>query len=216
MVLETKREVPFFNYSALFERQKEEMMACLEDVLSRGAFILQKDLEQFEDTLKTYLNVKYAFGVADGTNALILALRAAGIGPGDEVILPSHTYIATAASVHFAGATPVLAECGLDHMLDPDDIAHRITSKTKAIMPVQLNGRTCNMDDIQAVADQHGLIIIEDSAQALGSRYKGQSAGTFGKVGTFSLYPAKLLGCFGDGGVVVTNDDNIGHMLFPA
>ncbi|MFX1266205.1 MAG: DegT/DnrJ/EryC1/StrS family aminotransferase, partial [Promethearchaeota archaeon] len=168
----------------------------------------------FEDTLKSYLGVKYAFGVADGTNALILALRAAGIGPRHEVILPSHTYIATAASVHFVGATPVLAECGLDHMLDPDDIAKRITSKTKAIMPVQLNGRTCDMDAIKAVTDQHGLIIIEDSAQALGSRYKGRYAGTFGLAGTFSLYPAKLLGCFGDGGVVVTNNDEMGRKIF--
>jgi dTDP-4-amino-4,6-dideoxygalactose transaminase len=212
--LATKREISFFNYPALFERQKKELMACLEDVLSRGAYILQKDLEQFEDALKSYLGVKYAFGVADGTNAMILALRAAGVGPGDEVILPSHTYIATAAAVHFAGAKPVLAECGLDHMLDPDDIAHRITSKTKAIIPVQLNGRTCDMDAIKAAADQHGLIIIEDSAQALGSLYKGQYAGTFGKAGTFSLYPAKLLGCFGDGGVVVTDDDEMGRQLF--
>ncbi len=210
----TKKNIPFFNYPALFERQKKEIMACLEDVLSRRAYILQKDLEQFEDTLKSYLGVKYAFGVADGTNALILALRATDVGPGDEVILPSHTYIATAASVHFAGATPVLAECGPDHTLDPGDIEHRITSKTKAVMPVQLNGRTCDMGAIQAVADQHGLLIIEDSAQALGSRYKGKYAGTFGKAGAFSLYPAKLLGCFGDGGVVVTNDDDMGEKLF--
>lgn len=209
-----KREIPFFNYLALFERQKKEFMACIEDVLSRGAYILQKDLEQFEDTLKSYLGVKYAFGVADGTNALILALRAAGVGPGDEVLLPSHTYIATAASVHFVGAKPMLAECGTDHMLDPDDIAHRITSKTKAIIPVQLNGRTCDMDSIRAVADKQGLIVIEDSAQALGSRYKGQYAGTFGMAGTFSLYPAKLLGCFGDGGAVVTNNDEMGRRLF--
>ena len=209
-----QKTIPFFNYPALFERQKIEIMACLKDVLSRGAYILQKDLEQFEDTLKSYLGVKYAFGVADGTNALILALRAAGIGPGDEVILASHTYIATAASVHFAGATPVLAECGPDHMLDPGDIEHRITSKTRAIMPTQLNGRTCDMDVIERIADQNGLLIIEDSAQALGSRYKGKYAGTFGKAGTFSLYPAKLLGCFGDGGVVVTNDDNMGRKLF--
>ncbi|MFH1974981.1 MAG: DegT/DnrJ/EryC1/StrS family aminotransferase [Pseudomonadota bacterium] len=212
--MRAKRNIPFFNYSALFERQKKEIMACLEDVLSRGAFILQKDLEEFEDRLKSYLGVKYAFGVADGTNALILALRAAGIGPGDEVILSSHTYIATAASVHFAGATPVLTECGPDHMLDPDDIEYRITSKTKAIMPTQLNGRTCNMDVIEKIADQNGLLIIEDAAQALGSQYKGKHAGTFGKAGTFSLYPAKLLGCFGDGGVVVTNDDDMGRKLF--
>lgn len=209
-----QREVPFFDYPALFERQKKEIMACLEDVLGRGAYILQKDLEEFEDNLKSYLGVKYAYGVADGTNALILALRAAGIGPGDEVILPSHTYIATAASVHYAGGTPVLAECGPDHMLDPKDIEHRITAKTKVLMPVQLNGRTCDMDAIMGIADRHGLIVIEDAAQALGSQFGGQYAGTFGKAGTFSFYPAKLLGCFGDGGAVVTNDDDMGRRLF--
>ncbi len=209
-----KVKVPFFDYPALFERQKTEIMACLEDVLGRGAYILQKDLEQFESTLKRYLGVKYAYGVADGTTALILALRSAGSGPGDHVILPSHTYIATAASVHYAGAEPVLAECGPDHMLDPEDIEHRITRKTKAIIPVQLNGRTCDMDAIMGIADRHGLIVIEDAAQALGSQFDGQYAGTFGKAGTFSFYPAKLLGCFGDGGAVVTNDDDMGRKLF--
>jgi dTDP-4-amino-4,6-dideoxygalactose transaminase len=207
------REVPFFNYPAVFKGQKREILNCLEDVLRRGAYILQKDLKTFEEKLKTYLGVKYAFGVADGTNALILALLAAGIEQGDEVILPSHTYIATAASVHFAGGIPVLAECGPDHMLDPNDIEHRITSKTKAVMPVQLNGRTCNMEAIQAIADRYGLVIIEDAAQGLGSRFQDQFAGTFGKAGTFSFYPAKLLGCFGDGGAVVTNDDDMGKKL---
>ena len=208
------RNIPFFNYPALFDRQKSEIMSCLEDVLGRGAYILQKDLEVFEDSIKQFLNVKYAYGVADGTNALILALRAAGIGNGDEVILPSHTYIATAASVHFSGAVPVLSECAEDHMLDPTDIEHRINNKTKAIMPVQLNGRTCDMDSIQDIADKHGLIVIEDAAQALGSQFRGKFAGTFGLAGTFSLYPAKLLGCFGDGGIVVTNNDDIGKKLF--
>lgn len=208
------RQIPFFNYAALFNRQKSEIMDCLEDVMSRGAYILQKELEEFEENLKTFLGVKYAFGVSDGTNALFLALRAAGVGPGDEVVLPSHTYIATAASVHYAGAVIVLAECGPDHMLDPEDIEHRITKKTKAIMPVQLNGRTCDMDAIMKIADKHGLLVIEDAAQALGSQFDGRYAGTFGKAGTFSFYPAKLLGCFGDGGGVVTNDDEIGKKLF--
>ncbi|MDA3915742.1 MAG: DegT/DnrJ/EryC1/StrS family aminotransferase [Deltaproteobacteria bacterium] len=104
------------------------------------------------------------------------------------------------------------AECGPDHMLNPCDIEHRITSKTKAIMPTQLNGRTCNMDAIERIVEQNGLLIIEDAAQALGSQYKGKYAGTFGKAGTFSLYPAKLLGCFGDGGVVVTNDDDVEYI----
>jgi len=188
-------------------------MDTLYDVMGKGAYILQKDLEQFEDNIKKFLDVKHAFGVSDGTNALILALRAADIGLGDEVIMPSHTYIATAASIHFVGATPVLVECGPDHMIDPIDVEQAITDKTQAIMPVQLNGRTCDMDTLQSIADHHDLIIIEDAAQALGSRFNGKCAGTFGLAGTFSFYPAKLLGCFGDGGAVVTNDDRIANKL---
>jgi dTDP-4-amino-4,6-dideoxygalactose transaminase len=211
--LKNNRNIPFFNYPALFKSQEKDMMETLHDVMSRGAFILQKDLAQFEENLKEFLNVKHVFGVADGTNALILDLRAAGIGVGDEVILCSHTYIATAASVHFVGATPVLAECGADHMIDPNHVLRLITKKSRAIMPTQLNGRTCNMDSIQAIADQHDLLIIEDAAQALGSRFNNKCAGTFGIAGTFSFYPAKLLGCFGDGGAVVTNDDTIAEKL---
>ena len=207
------RTIPFFDYQALYRLQEKEILAVVTDVMQRGAFILQKDLLQFENNLKEFLKVKYVFGVADGTNALILALMAAGVGPGDEVILPSHTYIATAASVHFSGATPILVECGADHMIDPKSVADAVSPKTRAIMPVQLNGRTCRMDAIQEIADKHGLLIIEDSAQALGSKFKEKNAGTFGLAGTFSFYPAKVLGCFGDGGAVVTNDDKMGHAL---
>ena len=208
------KNVPFFNYQALYASQEKEILAVMTDVMRRGAFILQKDLVQFEGNLKKFLNVKHVFGVADGTNALMLGLRAAGVGPGDEVILPSHTYIATAASVHYSGATPMLVECGPDHMIDPQAVAGAITSKTRAIMPVQLNGRTCNMDRLQKIADDNGLLILEDSAQALGSKFKGKNAGTFGAAGTFSFYPAKVLGCFGDGGAIVTNDDEMARKLF--
>ena len=209
----TEQAIPFFNYPALFKKDESKMMELLRDVLSRGAFILQKDLAEFEDALKEYLGVKYAYGVADGTNAMILGLRAMGIGQGDEVILPSHTYIATAAAVHFVGATPVLADMGPDHMLDPGAIEEKITDRTVAIMPVQLNGRTCDMDAIQKIVDQHNLRLCEDAAQALGSSFKGKCAGTFGEFGTFSFYPAKVLGSFGDGGAVVTDDDEIGRKL---
>lgn len=209
----TAQAIPFFNYPALFKKDESKMMDILRDVLSRGAFILQKDLTDFEDALKEYLGVKYVYGVADGTNAMILGLRAMGIGAGDEVILPSHTYIATAASVHFVGAIPVLADMGPDHMVDPASIESKITDRTAAIMPVQLNGRTCDMDAIQDIVDRHGLRLCEDAAQALGSSFKGKSAGTFGEFGTFSFYPAKVLGSFGDGGAVVTDDDEIGRKL---
>ena len=208
-----KKQIPFFNYPALFKLKEKEIMDTFHDVLSRGAYILQKDLFEFENHIKEFLNVKHCFGVADGTNALILALRAAGIGHGVEVIVCSHTYIATAASVHYVGAKPVLVECGADHMIDPNDVERAITDKTKAIMPTQLNGRTCDMDALQTVADKHSLLIIEDAAQALGSKFKDKCAGTFGIAGTFSFYPAKLLGCFGDGGAVVTNDDEVAKNL---
>jgi len=212
--MNTRREIPFFDYADLYKSQEGELNEVMHDVLSRGAYILQQDLVAFEASLQEFLNVRHALGVADGTNALLLILRAAGIGPGDEVIVPSHTYVASAASIHYVGAMPVLVECGLDHMIDPDSARQAVTAKTKAIMPVQLNGRTCDMVAIRALADEYGLSIVEDSAQALGSKFDGQSAGTFGKGGTFSFYPAKLLGCFGDGGAVVTNDDEIARQVF--
>ena len=203
------KTVPFFNYPALFKQNEEEYMDLLHEVLSRGAYILQRDLEEFEENLSEYLGIKHVIGVADGTNAIQLSLMAAGIGADDEVIVPSHTYVASAAAIHYVGAKPVFVECGRDHMIDVNSIQAAITKKTKAIMPVQLNGRTSDMSAICKIADDHGLCIVEDSAQALGSRFKGVSAGGFGAAGTSSFYPAKLLGCFGDGGAVLTNHDDI-------
>ena len=182
-------------------------------VMERGAYILQDELQQFEQQIAAFAGVKYAIGMANGTDTLFLALRAAGVRAGDEVILASHTYIATAAAVHFNGATPVLVDCGPDHMIDPAAVEAAITQRTKVIMPTQLNGRTCDMDRLQAIAKKHGLLLIEDAAQALGSKFKGKCAGTFGFAGSISLYPAKVLGCFGDGGLLFTNDDNIYAIL---
>jgi dTDP-4-amino-4,6-dideoxygalactose transaminase len=207
------RTIPFFPYSQLFTADEAALTQVMTDVCRRGAYILQKDNRDFEANLAAFMNVKHAFGLANGTDAIIIGLKAVGVGPGDEVILPSHTYIATAAAVHMVGATPVLAECGADHMLDAGDIEHRVTPRTKAIMPVQINGRCCDMDAIGAVARKHGLMVVEDAAQALGSKFKGRSAGTFGQFGTISFYPAKLLGCFGDGGAVVTNDDEVAAQI---
>jgi len=211
--MKSKKNIPFFNYPALFKVQEKEIMEALHDVMSRGAYIMQRDLEEFEKNIKELIGVKHVLGVADGTNALILSLRAAGVGHGDEVIMSSHTYIATAASAHFVGATPVLVKCGADHMIDPESVERAVTDKTRVIMPTQLNGRTCDMDALQGIADGHGLIVIEDAAQALYSKFNGKCAGTFGLAGTFSFYPAKVLGCFGDGGAVVTNDDEIAERV---
>ncbi|MDK2773363.1 MAG: DegT/DnrJ/EryC1/StrS family aminotransferase, partial [Flavobacterium sp.] len=208
------KKIPFFDYPKLYLSQKNRMNKVINSVIRRGAYILQDDLIAFEDKLAEYTNSKYAIGVANGTDAIWLSLLAADIGSGDEVIVPSHTYIASPAAIKFVGAEPILAECAIDHLLDSNDIQKRITSKTKAIMPVQLNGRTCEMDKIQKIADENNLLIIEDAAQGLGSLYKNRMAGTFGLAGTYSFYPAKVLGCFGDGGAVVTDDDNIYQKVY--
>jgi dTDP-4-amino-4,6-dideoxygalactose transaminase len=211
--MEEKRVINFFNYPALFTSHEEDFINIYRDVMRRGAFIMQKDLSQFESNLAEYLGVKHAIGVADGTIALVLILKAIGLQPGDEVIVPSHTFVASAASVHHAGGIPVLVDCGSDHLIDATSVKQAITSKTKAIMPVQLNGRTANMDVLQDIAAEHKLLIVEDSAQALGSKFKNKYAGTFGIAGTFSFFPAKLVGCFGDGGAVVTNDDEVAEKV---
>jgi dTDP-4-amino-4,6-dideoxygalactose transaminase len=141
--------------------------------------------------------------------ALLCGLRAAGVGAGDEVIVPSHTFVASAAAIHHAGATPVLADCGRDHLIDPASIERVISNRTRAVMPVQLNGRVAEMDRIVDFARGHKLKIVEDSCQALGARYKGIQAGRFGIAGAFSFYPSKTLGCFGDGGALITDDDDV-------
>lgn len=202
-------EIPFFRYPHVFGQQRDEILAAMLDVMARGAFILQNEVKDFETQIAQFIGAKHAIGTANATDALELIIKAAGIGAGDEVIVPSHTFVASAASIHNNGAIPVLADCGDDHLVDPASIEALITPRTKAVMPVQLNGRVCNMDRIQAVADKHRLPVIEDSSQGLGARFKGRCAGTFGLAGVFSFYPAKVLGCFGDGGMVVTNDDKL-------
>jgi len=197
----------------MFAMYADEYRVAMDVVLNRGAFILQSENREFDQNLAKYVGSKYAYGVGNGTDAIIIALRAAGVGQGDEVILPSHTYIATAASVHFAGATPVLVECGTDHLIDPEAIESAITSRSKCILPVQLNGRTANMEAIEQIAKKHGLVIVEDAAQGVGSSFKGRAAGTFGIAGTYSFFPAKILGSFGDAGAIVTNDEKIGQRI---
>ena len=210
----SKKSIPFFNYQGVYAEHETEYEAALKDVLRRGAFILQRDLEEFEKNLAEYLGVKHAFGVANCTDALILALRCAGIKPGDEVILSSHTFIATAAAVHFTGGIPVPVECGSDHMIDPESVEAAITPRTRILMPTQVNGRTCDMDALAVLAKKHDLKIVEDSAQALGSKFRGRFAGTFGVAGSFSFYPAKVLNCFGDGGAMITDDDRVAEQIF--
>ena len=210
---QTTTQIPFFRYPHLFDQQRDELLAAVLDVMERGAYILQNDLRRFEERLAAYVGVPHAIGVANGTDSMIIGLRAIGVSPGDEVILPSHTYIATAAAVHFAAATPVLVDCGPDHLIDPAAVEAAVTSRTVAILPVQLNGRTCDMDALQRIADRHSLGLVEDAAQGLGSRFRGRMAGSFGAWGSFSFYPAKVLGCFGDGGGLTVRDDAVARKL---
>jgi len=207
------RNIPFFNYKGAFTAQEDSYLAIVRDVIRRGAFIQQRDLAEFEEHLAAYLEVKYAFGVGNATDGLIMAFRAAGIGPGDEVIFPSHTMVASPASAAHCGARPVPVECGPDHLIDPRAAEAAITPRTRALLPVHLNGRTCAMDSLMTMAERHRLIVIEDAAQALGSRFRGRFAGSFGLAAAISFYPAKILGCFGDGGAVVTNDDGVARKI---
>lgn len=209
MIPALSRSIPFFDYPSVFTREEEELVALFRDVGRRGAFVLQEDLARFESHLAAYLGVRHALGVANATDGLLIALRAAGIGTGDEVIFCSHTMVATAAAIHFAGAVPVPVECGADHLMDPAAAAEAVTPRTRALLPTQLNGRTADMDALGALAARHDLAIVEDAAQALGSRFRGQPAGSFGAAAAFSFFPAKVLGCLGDGGAVTTNDSQV-------
>lgn len=203
-------KVPFFDWAGLFNERKGEFARIMVDTASRGGFILQKDVDEFEANLAAFIGVKHVIGVADGTNAILLGLRASGIRPGDEIIVPSHSFIAAIQSIHFAGATPVPVELAEhDWLVDPAAIEAAITPRTVAIMPVHVNGRVCQMDAIMDIAQRHGLAVFEDSAQAAGAKLNGIGAGCWGNWGTYSFYPSKTLGCFGDAGALVTNDDAI-------
>lgn len=206
-------KVRFIDYPAQFRKMEREVMGTIRTVLSRGDLILRQQLRDFEEHLAAFVGTKYAVGVSSCTDALHLTLRAAGVGPGDEVITVSHTFVATAAAIHHAGATPVLVDIGDDHNMDVDLVEAAISSRTKAIIPVHLNGRVCDMGKLMKLAEKQDLIVIEDAAQALGASFNGIKAGAFGLAGCFSFYPAKLLGAFGDGGAVVTNSKELADKI---
>jgi dTDP-4-amino-4,6-dideoxygalactose transaminase len=205
----SSRPVPFFVYPNLFAADEAAHLEVIREVCSRGAFIMQRDKAEFEQRLADYLQARHAIGVANATDGLEIALRAAGLQAGDEVILCSHTMLATGGAVAFAGGTPVPVDMADDHLVDLAAMEAAITPRTTCLMPTQLNGRCCNMDRLQTLADQHGLFIVEDAAQALGARFKGRCAGTFGTASAISFYPAKVLGCFGDAGGLICDDDAV-------
>ena len=207
------RVVPFFNYPNVYERYAAEFQAALDDVGRRGAFIQQADLTQFEQDIAEFVGVDHCVAVSNATVGLQLAMMAGRLPPHSEVIISSHTMVATASSVHFAGGIPIPVDIGPDHLIDPDAIRRAVTARTSAICPTQLNGRTCDMDAILAIADEFGLDVYEDSAQGLGSQFRGRSAGSFGRGNCLSFYPAKILGTLGDGGAVLTNESELADEL---
>lgn len=206
-------KVPFVNVPKQYNILKEEIFKAFDDVLSRGDLILRKDVEDFQNSIANFIGAKYAIGLNSGTDTMFLTLKALGIGEGDEVITVSHTFVASIAVVVQAGAKPVLIDVKDDFLMDESQLEAAITPKTKAIIPVHLNGRVCEMDKIMEIARKHNLFVIEDTAQALGAKYNGKMAGSFGIAGSFSLYPFKVLGCFGDAGILTTDDDVLAEKI---
>lgn len=206
--------VPFFDWKALYVERAADYARIARETATSGGFILQAAVDEFEVALADYCGVRHAVGLSDCTNAMLLGLRADRLQPGDEVILPGHAFIAAAQAIHFAGGVPVPVELSdPDWLIDPDAIRAAITPATRAIMPVHVNGRICAMDAVMQIAHERGLAVYEDAAQALGARRDGRLAGTFGLWGAFSFYPSKTLGCFGDAGALVTNDDGLAEAV---
>ncbi|GAA4012812.1 DegT/DnrJ/EryC1/StrS family aminotransferase [Actimicrobium antarcticum] len=206
--------INFLDLKAPYLELKDELDEAIARVVSSGWFIGGSELDQFEAEYATYCNANHAIGVANGLDALHLALRAMGVGPGDEVIVPSNTYIATWLAVSQCGATPVPVEPDvLTFNIDPELIEAAITKRTKVILPVHLYGQPADMDRILAIARKHGLRVLEDGAQAHGARYKGERLGAHGDAVAWSFYPGKNLGAMGDGGAVTTNDPQIADRI---
>lgn len=202
--------VPFLDLKTQYQGIKNEVEPKVLDILDNCSFIGGRYVEEFEKNMATYLGVKHVAGCSNGTDALVIGLKACNINPGDEVITSPFTFFATAEAIASVGAIPVFVDIRQDdYNIDPDKIEQAITDKTKAILPVHIFGAPCEMDRIVEVAKKHNLKVIEDDAQAIGSEYKGRKAGTLGDVGCFSFYPTKNLGGAGDGGMVTTNDDDI-------
>jgi dTDP-4-amino-4,6-dideoxygalactose transaminase len=206
--------IPLVDLRAQFEPLENEIYQSWDTVLEGMRLFLGPNVQAFEQDFAAYLNVKHAIGVSDGTNALHLALRACGIGPGDEVITVSHTFIATGEAIVLAGAFPVFVDIDpFTYTMDVRQIESRITARTRAILPVHLYGQCADMDPILEIAQKYGLFVIEDACQAHGAEYKGRKAGGIGTMAAFSFYFTKNLGAYGEGGMVTTNDSDLAHRV---
>jgi dTDP-4-amino-4,6-dideoxygalactose transaminase len=205
----TRLQVPYNDFPQQFREERDQVLAAVEQVLGRGDFILGEAVRIFEGLFAGVCDVPHAVSVGSGTDALIIALRALGVGPGDEVITVSNTWVSTVSSIILVGATPVLVDVDVDMNLNPNLIENAVTDRTRAIIPVHLTGRPAKMDAIQEIADRRGLLIIEDAAQAVGAMYRGDKVGSLGNAGCFSLHPLKNLNGAGDGGAITCRDSSL-------
>lgn len=202
--------VPYLSLQQEFSGLKDEWFSAIEGAGASGAFILGPNVRAFEEEAAAYVGTRHAISVANGTDALVLSLRALGIGPGDEVITTPFTFFATAEAISMVGATPVFADIEEGSFnLDPASVEARVTAKTRAILPVHIFGNPADMSALKAIASQHDLRVIEDGAQAFGARHGDATVGSLGDAGCFSFYPTKVLGCYGDGGLITTDSDEV-------
>ncbi|MBS4781697.1 MULTISPECIES: DegT/DnrJ/EryC1/StrS family aminotransferase [Clostridium] len=202
--------IPLIDLRAQYNSISKELDKATIDVLSSAAYIMGKNVTEFEKEFANYIGTKHAISVGNGTDALVIALKALGVGEGDEVITSTFTYFASAECISAVGATPVFVDVEKDTFnIDPDKIEEKITERTKAIIPVHIFGQSADMDKINIIAKKHNLKVIEDACQAVGAKYKGKMIGTLSDVACFSFFPTKNLSCAGDGGMIVTSDDNV-------
>jgi dTDP-4-amino-4,6-dideoxygalactose transaminase len=206
-------KIPYVNIAGQHSSIKSELLEAIAGVIERGEFILGNEVDGFERRFAQMCGVRFAVGVNSGTDALILALRALGIGPGDEVITVPNSFIASTSCIIMVGAQPIFVDVRDDYNMDPRQIEQAITPKTKAILPVHLTGSPADMDPILEVSKRYGLYVVEDCAQAVLAEYKGRYVGSFGNIGCFSLHPLKTLNACGDGGVLTTNDEELYERL---
>ena len=205
--------VKFVDYPEQWRRQRDELLPIIEGTIAAGDLMLRHQLHDFEEHLAAFHSSRRAVGVSNCTDGLRLLAHALDIGPGDEVVTVAHTFVATISPFVLRGATPVLVDIGPDHLMDTAELAQRVTDRTRVIIAVHLNGRTADMAEVMKVAEQAGATVLEDAAQALGATLDGRTAGTFGLASTYSFYPAKLLGALGDGGAVLTDDEELADRL---
>ncbi len=201
--------IPYVNLAAQWQDDRDELLPIIDTVLGSGQYVGGDEVDKFEKNMAELCQVRYAVALNSGTDALTLSLHLLGVGRGDEVITPPNSFIASTAVIVHLGAKPVFVDVLPDQNIDPGKIEAAITEKTKAIMPIHLTGRICDMDPIMMLAEKYNLAVVEDAAQAIGSKYKGKPSGSIGNVGCFSTHPLKNLNASGDGGFLTTNDENI-------